>query len=573
MRARGIGRRDNRDTGELGADDGSDLDSCPVSSTGQAVRRNDERVLMPGTHDLATGCDHGEAHGGPRSIVLFMVDQLAARWVEACLAGAAPLPNIARLQARGTTFRHAISSNPICSPARASIATGLTTRHHGMLLNGYNLDPSIPTFMQALQAAGWRTGAFGKLHLRSQYESLFPDYRPYGFDVQDITEDARGGPWLEWIRTTHPEHLDAALSTVWGRSFPGFKCHGPEGVDLAARFPSTPELYGAYELPFPEEISQTNWTTERAVDFIRATDRDQSIFAHVSYVQPHDPYAPPPGYLDRVDAGRLPEPLPAEWADDPCTPPIFHDMGGRATPAPEWRRDRRHYFADLCHLDRQLGVLETALAESGRLDDTVIIFLSDHGDLLHDHGLKLKGGLHYDACVRVPLVIAGPGLQQGRERSELVQLEDICPTIHELAGVEVPQPQFFRTSRPGGGLSPDRVFDTLPGRSLAPLCRGTRAADWRDAAYAESFSSNTVPHTPDRWARTVRTHDWRYTMYPEGGGEQLFDLKHDPDEQRNLVHDPAYDGTRRDLRDRLLELLIVQDYPHSPRGRFAYGVP
>ena len=203
----------------------------------------------------------------------------------------------------------------------------------------------------------------------------------------------------------------------------------------------------------------------------------------------------------------------------------------------------------------------------------MIIFLSDHGDLLHDHGLKLKGGMHYDACVRVPLVIAGPGLQGGRERDELVQLEDIAPTICELAGVEMPQPAFFRTSRPGGGLSPDRSFDTLPGRSLVPLCTGARASGWRDTTYAESFSSNTVPHTPDRWARTLRTHGWRYTMYPQGGGEQLFDLAHDPDEQRNLARDPAYDGARRDLRDRLLELLIEQDYPHSPRGRFAYGVP
>ena len=467
-----------------------------------------------------------------------MVDQLAARWVEACLAGAAPLPNIARLQARGTTFRHAISSNPICSPARATIATGLTTRHHGMLLNGYNLDPSIPTFMQALQAAGWRTGAFGKLHLRSQYESLFPDYRPYGFEVQDITEDARGGPWLEWIRTTHPEHLDAALSTVWGRSFPGFKCHGPEGVDLAARFPSTPELYGAYELPFPEEISQTNWTTERAVDFIRATDRDQSLFAQVSYVQPHDPYAPPPGYLDRVAADRLPEPLPAEWADDPCTPPIFHDMGGRATPAPEWRRDRHHYFADLCHLDRQLGVLEAALAETGRLDDTVIIFLSDHGDLLHDHGLKLKGGLHYDACLRVPLVIAGPGLQRGRERSELVQLEDICPTIHELAGVEVPNlsssapavlaagsrrtafstrcpadrwhPSVAARGRPTGetrptprasAATPCRTRPTAGRGPCAPTTGATRCIP--KAAASSSSTSSTTPTSSATW-RTTR---------------------------------------------------------------------
>ncbi len=509
----------------------------------------------------------------PRAIVLFMVDQLAAKWVEACLAGAAQLPNLERLQARGTTFRHAISSNPICSPARATIATGLATRGHGMLLNGYNLDPSIPTFMQALQAGGWRTGAFGKLHLRSQYESLFPDYRPYGFDVQHVTEDARGGEWLEWIREEHPEHFDAALSTVWARSFPGFTSHGPEGVDVAARFASIPELFGAHELPFPEEISQTSWITRHAVDFIRSTDPAQPLFAHVSYVQPHDPYAPPPGYLDRVAQEHIPEAAPAEWAGDAHAPTIFGDMGGRTEPSPEWRRERAHYFADMCHLDEQLRLIEAALAHSGRLDDAVIIFLSDHGDLLHDHGLKLKGGMHYDACVRVPLVIAGPGLGRGAERSELVQLEDICPTIYDLAGIDVPQPPFFRTSRPGGGLSPDRTFDVLPGRSLVPQSPGEREADWRGVAYIGSFNSNTIPHTPDRWARSVRTHEWRYTTYPQGGGEQLFDLINDPDEQHNLVRDPAYGGVRRDLRDRLLELLILQDYPHSPRSRFAFGVP
>ena len=94
----------------------------------------------------------------------------------------------------------------------------------------------------------------------------------------------------------------------------------------------------------------------------------------------------------------------------------------------------------------------------------------------------------------------------------------------------------------------------------------------RGTTFRNAISRNSVPHTPDHWARTVRTHDWRYTMYPRGG-EQLFDLTNDPDEQRNLARDPAYEGVRRDLRDRLLELLIDQDYPHSPRGRFAYGVP
>lgn len=442
-----------------------------------------------------------------------------------------------------------------------------------VLLNGFNLEPSIPTFMQALHEGGWRTGAFGKLHLRSQYESLFPDYRPYGFEVQHVTENARGGKWLEYVRTEHPDHFDAVLSTIWARSFPGFRSHGPDGVDLAKRFDSIPELSGAYALPFPEEISQTNWITNHAVDFIRSTAATQSLFAHVSYVQPHDPYAPPRRYLNRVFGDDIPEPVPAEWADDPQVPLIFNDTGGHTTPLPEWRMERAHYFADMCHLDEQLGTIEAALAAADRLNDAVIIFLSDHGDLLHDHGLRFKGGMHYDACVRVPLVIAGPGLRSGQERSELVQLEDICPTIYDLAGIDVPQPSFFRTSRPGGELSPTRTFDVLPGRSVLPLCKGERALTWRDAAYIGSFNSNTVPHTPERWARSVRTHEWRYTTYPQGGGEQLFNLTTDPDEQRDLARHPAYDGMRRDLRDRLLELLILQDYPHSPRSRFAFGVP
>ena len=529
---------------------------------------------------MSAGSSHGPAHSdrlatdcGATTIVLFMVDQLSAKWVDACLAGAAPLPNLSRLQRHGTTFRQAISSNPVCSPARATIATGLATRGHGMLLNGYNLDPTIPTFMQALQTNGWRTGAFGKLHLRSQYESLWPDYRPYGFDVQHVTEDARGGEWLEWVRMTHPDHFDAVLSTIWGRSFPGFISHGPDGDDVMTRFRSIPELAGAYELPFPGDVSQTNWITEHAVRFIRSANPVQPLFAHVSYVQPHDPYTPPSGYLSRVATSRIPEPVAAEWADDPLAPPLFTDGHGRTDPSSDWKNERHHYFADICHLDDQLGVIETALSDTGRLSNAVVIFLSDHGDLLHDHGLRFKGSMHYDACIRVPLVIAGVEGGSNRECSDLVQLEDICPTIYDLAGIEVPQPPFFRTSRPGGTLSPDRTFDTFPGSSLVPLCQGDRTERWRDTAYIGSFNTNTTPHTPDRWARTVRTGNWRYTTYPQGGGEQLFDLLNDPHEQSNLTHDPAHAGVRHDLRDRLLELLILQDYPHSPRSRFAFGVP
>jgi len=113
--------------------------------------------------------------------------------------------------------------------------------------------------------------------------------------------------------------------------------------------------------------------------------------------------------------------------------------------------------------------------------------------------------------------------------------------------------------------------ETLPGRSLLPWCRGEAAEGWRDAAHVESYNNiNSI--SPIHWARTIRTTDWRYTLYPCNSGEQLFHVADDPEEQRNLAGDPAHTAVRRDLRDRLLEQIILQDYPHSPREVFSLGV-
>ena len=130
---------------------------------------------------------------GPRTVVLFMVDQLAARWLEVAREGVVDLPHLDALRSEGVTFTNAFSTNPVCSPSRASIATGLSNHAHGVSECGYDLDPAVPTFMRALQDGGWRTGAFGKLHFITQIESLQPDYRPYGFDVVCNTEDSRAG--------------------------------------------------------------------------------------------------------------------------------------------------------------------------------------------------------------------------------------------------------------------------------------------------------------------------------------------------------------------------------------------
>ena len=159
-------------------------------------------------------------------------------------------------------------------------------------------------------------------------------------------------------------------------------------------------------------------------------------------------------------------------------------------------------------------------------------------------------------------MIAGPGVERGRERDEFAQLEDIFPTVMEMAGLELPEPLAMR-------LKLDH--EVLPGRSLLPLCRGERVEGWRDAAYVESYN-NIDSNTPANWARTVRTAEWRYTMYPQGNGAQLFNLVDDPDEQVNLAGEAEFAEVRSEMRDRLLEMVILQDYPHSPRSRFAYDV-
>ena len=512
----------------------------------------------------------------PTTIVFFMLDQLSAKWLEAAWAGVCPTPNIDRLRQMGVTFSNAFTSNPVCMPTRATIATGLSTRGHGVLENGYQLDPRLPTFMRVLQENGWRTGAFGKVHFRPHFAGFHPDYRQYGLDVTHITEDGRGGEWLDWVEANHPEHYEAALATVWATGIPEFGSYGPEKVNLRKRIQAvrrsfkwaTPEhplnTPGYYTLPFPEEVSQTAWITEHAREFLRTSRADHPFFAHVSYVQPHGPFCPPAEYLQYVDPDRIPEPLAAEWQSDPHAPGYFRDKKPRKVP--DWRYMRQCYFADIGHLDHQLGQVLGTLEETGRLGDTAIFLLADHGELLGDHGFGGKEERHYDACIRVPLIIAGPGMRRGVTCEEIVQLEDICPTVLDLAGLRMPpMPKMGETLK----LAAEDI-PTLPGRSLVPLCRGEVPADWRTAAYCESYNA-IWSIDPGDWARTVRTRDLRYTLYP-GNGEQMFDLRDDPGEQRNVVAEAEYQEIRRGLRDQLLELIVLQDHPKTRRDLFALGV-
>lgn len=514
-------------------------------------------------------------------IVLLMVDQLAAKWLEAAQSGVVDLPHFEELRRRGVTFSNAFSTNPVCSPARASIATGLTCSGHGITDCGYTLDPQIRTFMHALQDGGWRTGAFGKMHFIPQMAGVRPDYRPYGFDVTRITEDARAGEWLDWVGEHHPQHYRAAQATVWMTMVPELRRYGPDHHDLAADIEAirathtwaSPEFPDgnawAYTLPFPAEVSQTHWITDRARDFVRETPADTPLFAHISYVQPHSPFAPPAEYVERVRADRIPAPVAAEWDED--QPQAYFRQGrynrlSYEDGSDNWRQERLLYFADLAHLDAELGRLLDCLRETGRLDNTYLLFTSDHGELLHDHGMVGKWERHYDSCIRIPMSLAGPGIPGGVTRAGLVDHTDIAPTIYEITGLEpprLPRPHYGRPHHP-------QEIPPLPGRSLLPSALGAETPGCRDAVYIQSNNTNWDT-SPGSWARTIRTGRYRYTRFFNGGGAQLFDLETDPDEQHNLAGDPRHSLLEAGLKDQLFELAVLDSYPPSPRDLYAVG--
>ncbi len=280
-------------------------------------------------------------------------------------------------------------------------------------------------------------------------------------------------------------------------------------------------------------MGQTEWITRNAIDFIGKTDKASPLFAHIGYMQPHGPFCPHGEAAKNVDESQIPPPAPIEWLNDPLHP----TEGARKRMPDDWRTTRLYYMADLTHLDEQLGQVTKALRESGRLDNTYLILLSDHGELFLDHGFTGKGERHYDACVRVPIIVSGPGPKAGLARSELLQLEDTFQTVMEAAGLAAPAPKAI-----GPYLKLPADAERLPGRSLLPLC-------------------------PEE-----RMEEWRYTLYPGGQGEQLFSLLHDPDEQRNLAAEAGYARVRTEMRDRILECLILQDYPHKRQDLCSLGV-
>ncbi len=407
-------------------------------------------------------------------------------------------PHLDELCRTGTAFTHAHCQNPICTPSRASFLTGRYPRSVDACLNGNERwQDRAPLVTKLLADAGYDCGLAGKLHLSAAHERIEsrPDdgYRVFHWSHHPKDSWPKGHAYNDWLKS--------------------------QGID----YNETMKRQGY----IPAEFHQTTWCADRAIDFMNEKRSGPWLFS-LNCFDPHPPLDPPKDYLDRFDQPSLP--LPSFQESDLEEEGRLEAAGVNfqskvQTPDPKKARsDLAKYWAMIELIDHNVGRLLKALEESGQRENTLVIYTSDHGHMIWDHGLTAKGCRFYEGLVRVPLIFSMPGVvEQGVRNDGLIELLDLAPTLLELAG----QPE----------------QEGMHGHSLLPALKGGEAPERR---YVRSTYSSTL-QGPASYATMIRDRRYKLVNYHGTGQGQLFDLEKDPDEHANLWNEPSVAAVKAEM--------------------------
>ena len=456
------------------------------------------------------------------NIILLMADQLSTRALSAYgNPGAAATPHLDELAARGTVFNNAYCNSPLCVPARAALCTGRLPNRIRLYDNGSELPATVPTFMHHLRAAGWSTALSGKMHF------VGPD-QLHGFEERLVADIYPSG--VDWT----PD---------WSRGV-----YGNPGASAVRLRRSGPCPTPTIEMRYDDTVQ------ERALTWLRArvaARQTKPFFLCASFTHPHDPFIITETYWNRYRDDDIP---PPQAPPDPQPHPFnrwinaHHELDRFVPDAEQTHRSRRAYYGMISYVDDKVGEWMEALDSLGLMDETLVLFTSDHGEMLGEHGMWFKRTF-FDAAAKVPLIVAGPGAKAGRRIGETVSLVDLFPTLLECAGVP-------------------SVAGDLDGRTLAPLLDGDpRGA--RDMAFCEYCGEGPV--APMRFIRKG-THKY---VHVHGQSPLLFDLLRDPLEQHNLADNPEWAAIAQSLTRELCAdwdpEQALADIQRSQRERLLVG--
>lgn len=461
------------------------------------------------------------------NILIFMTDQEQG----AVVAPDHPCqtPNADRLAAEGVRFRHAYTPSPHCCPSRATFFTGLYPSRHGVYNNIFNsaaihtaLNPGVVTFGEELREAGYRLIFSGKWHVTAEAD-------PADLGWEELITTSTAG-------THHGRTIDdwqrAAAQSAQERDRQRGHIQRPGWGDFVV-YKTLPDAG-----PKGYEDLHDYRVVEKAVDAVHdLKESDGPWVLYVGPVGPHDPFNVPQKYVDMYDPDQID--LPESYRDTLADKPRLYQRMRRQfwdqLSEDEVRESIAHYWAFCTLEDAMLGEVLDALDETGQADNTLVIFLSDHGDYCGAHGLYLKGVPAFREAYHVPCIVRWPAgiADPGRTVDAFVSLADFAPTFLEVAGLQ-----------PSADLS---------GRSLLPLLQGETPADWPNAHYTQC---NGVELYYSQ--RSVTTHDFKY-VYNGFDFDELYDLRADPHEMVNRADDPEYVEIKKELVAKMWRFAARED--------------
>ena len=493
-----------------------------------------------------------------RNILFIMADQL--RWDYLSCYGHSHLktPNIDSIAKKGVLFDSAYVQSPVCGPSRASYYTGRTVFSHGSTWNQVPLPIGELTIGDYLRKSGIRTGIVGKTHMKPDDEGMArlginkdteigliisePGFEPYERDdglhpnnqVKKYKKKLSYNDWLNKLGYDGDNPWDSWANSSEdknGKILSGWKLRNS---NKPARI--------------PEKHSETSFMTNRAIEFIEESS-DRPWFLHLSYIKPHWPYIAPAPYHNMFSQNQFNQVQRSEKQKENMNPVYRAFVETRVSKTFSKDEVRNTvmsgYMGLIKQIDDNLGRLFQFLDKKGNMKDTMIVFTSDHGDYLGDHWLGDKE-LFHEQIVRVPMIIYDPrekaNKTRGHKEKRFIEAIDLLPTFLDAVGSKESKHR-------------------LEGSSLMPLINADKITNWKDAVFSEiDYSFNDARKTlklgaSDARGYMIRNNEWKY-IYFKGFPPQLFDLKNDPEEFKDLGQSKDYSKVRNEMRELLLKKLV-----------------
>ncbi len=460
-------------------------------------------------------------------------------------------PHLDQFASDGTRFSNCITPTVVCQPARASILTGQLCRTHGVHDNGIDLDPEIGEkgFAGAMAAVGYETSFFGKAHF-STFHTFEPTGTPECLKSSANFPDTWFGPYMgfdhiEMMLVGHnwflPEKPPSGQH--YERWFYADGRGDQKNMLYRENAAETKEAAQTWHSKLPVAWHNTTWTADRTIEWLKYGRGDEPFCTWVSFPDPHHPFDAPEPWSYLHDPAKIDLPKYRKRTFE--GKPWWHKRVLTAEPTGDKKgvEIRKSYsriieqsddqlreiiantYGQIALIDHNVGRILIALEEAGLAKNTIVIYISDHGDWLGDHGLVLKGPMHYDGLLRVPMIMRGPNIPKGKVVEEPVSTLDLGPTFFDYGAAE--------------------PLQTQHGESLRPLVETDEAK--RD------FALNEWELLPTRVGvglslRTVRTKTHKLTIDLQSGAGELYDMVADPDEITNLFDMPEH----ADVKDELL---------------------